>query len=339
MRRGWLEIAVILMVVVFALSGCANKWVTSGKIAMNGKNYDKAIADFKKALEENPDNGEAHFYLAQCYKEKEDFKSILPHLAAAETLYIKKADKIEDLRKAAWTKLFESGKDKAKEEKWDESRDDFWLAMTILPSRYETYSNLGYVWQHLGNNDSAYFYYSEAYEIAPDEMLVLENYASLCFNVGKYARAEELYKEILTKDPVHASAMARLGDIYGHKKEHQTAVDYYNQALEIEQDNCGLWFSLGVLYFQEMKDNDNAINAFTRTVELCPDDTSAFINLAIALIMAGRFDEAAEKLAVYVEDHPGDCTGWDLYSQALLRKGMRKQAQEAYKKYEECSGN
>ena len=69
MRRGWLEIAVILMIVVFTLSGCANKWVTSGKIAMNGKNYDKAIVDFKKALEENPENGEAHYYLAVCYKE------------------------------------------------------------------------------------------------------------------------------------------------------------------------------------------------------------------------------------------------------------------------------
>jgi len=338
MRRGWLAIAAISMIVVFALSGCANKWVTSGKIAMNGKNYDKAIADFDKALEENPENGEAHYYLAECYKEKDDFGKMLPHLEAAERLYPKKADKMEDLRKSAWTKLFESGKDKAEEEKWAESRDDFKLAMTVLPSRYETYSNLGYVWQRLNDNDSAFFYYSKAYEIAPDEMIVLENYASFCFNVEKYDLAKEMYLKLLEKDPNHAGAMARLGDIYGQEKKFQTAVDYYNQALEIEQDNCNLWFSLGVLYFQEMKDNENAINAFSRAVELCPDDINAFVNLAIALIMAGRFDEAVDKLAVFVDDHPDDCTGWDLYSQALLRKGMRKQAQEAYKKYEECSG-
>lgn len=336
MRRGWLSAAVILVFIVFALSGCANKWVTSGKIAMNGKNYDKAISDFKKALEENPDNGEAHYYLAVCYKEKENYGEMLKHLERAEQLYPKKEKDYENLRQDGWTKLFESGRAKAEEEKWEESRDDFLLASRILPTRYEAFSNMGFVWQHLDNDDSAYFYYSKAYEVAPDEMLVLENYTNLCYNIGKFDRAEELYKKILEKDPTHASAMARLGDIYGEKKEFQTAINYYNQALDIEQDNCNLWFRLGVLYFQEIKDNDNAINAFSRAVELCPEDKDAFINLSIALIMAGRFDDAVDRLSVYVEDNPDDCTGWDLYSQALLRKGMKKEALEADNKYKEC---
>jgi superkiller protein 3 len=337
MKRGWLWTAVILTTIVLALSGCANKYVTSGKIAMNGKNYDKAIEDFNKALEQNPNNGEAHFYLAQCYREKEEYDKMLPHIVAAETLYTKKAGKMEDLRKETWTKLFEAGKANATEEKWEEARDDFELAIRVYPSRYEAYSNTGFVWQHLGDNDSAYSYYSRAYEIAPDELLVLENFASLCYNMKKYDEAEDLYLKILAKDPKHASAMARLGDIYGQKEEFDKAVNYYTDALEIENDNCALWFNLGVLYFQKIKDNDNAINAFSRTVDLCPDDLNAFINLAVAYISAERFDEAVEKLEVFVEDNPDDCTGWDLYSQALLRKGMRKQAQEAYKKYEECS--
>lgn len=338
MKRGWLWTAAILTIIVFALSGCANKYLTSGKIAMNGKNYDKAIEDFNLALEENPNNGEAHFYLAQCYREKEEYEKMIPHIAAAETLYTKKAGKMEELRQETWTKLFEAGKTKATEEKWDEARDDFELAIRVYPSRYEAYSNSGYVWQHLGNNDSAYYYYSKAYEIAPEELPVLENITSLCFNLKKYDEAENLYLKILAKDPKHASAMARLGDIYGEKEEFDKAVNYYNQALEIENDNCALWFNLGVLYFQEIKDNDNAINAFSRTVDLCPEDKNAFINLAVAYISAERFDEAVEKLEAFVGANPDDCTGWDLYSQALLRKGMKDQAQEAYKKYQECSG-
>jgi tetratricopeptide (TPR) repeat protein len=338
MKRGWLWTAAILMIIVFALSGCANKYVTSGKIAMNGKNFDKAITDFNLALEQNPNNGEAHFYIAQCYGEKEEYDKMLPHIAAAETLYTKKAGKMEDLRKETWTKLFEAGKVKATEEKWEEARDDFELAIRIYPVRYEAYSNSGFVWQHLGDNDSAYSYYSRAYEIAPEELLVIENFASLCYNMQKYDQAIDLYQKILVKDPKHASAMARLGDIFGSKGEFDRAVNYYNQALEIENDNCALWFNLGVLYFQEIKDNDNAINAFSRTVDLCPEDKNAFINLAVAYISAERFDEAVDNLATFVEDNPDDCSGWDLYSQALLRNGMRQQAQEAYKKYEECSG-
>jgi len=339
MRKGWLKTAALLVIVVFALSGCANKYVTSGKIAMNGKNFEKAIADFNKALENNPNNGEAHYYLAQCYKETEQYDKMLPHIAAAETLYTKKAGRMEDLRLEIWNKLFEEGKAKATEEKWEEARDDFELAIKVLPSRYEAYSNSGFVWQHIGDNDSAYFYYAKAYEIAPNELLVMENFASLCYNIKNYDKAEELYLTILKKDPNHAGAMGRLGDIYGHKGDFEKAVGYYNRALEVENDNCALWFNLGVLYFQEIHDNDSAINAFSRTVDLCPDDINAFINLAVAYISAQRFDEAIEKLSAFVEERPNDCTGWDLYSQALLRKGMRKEAQEAYKKYEECSGN
>lgn len=338
MKRGWLWSAATLVIIVFALSSCANKYLTTGKIAMNGKNFDKAIENFNKALEENPNNGEAHFYLAQCYREKEEFEKMLPHIAAAETLYTKKAGKMEELRKETWTKLFEAGKAKASEEKWEEARDDFELAIKVYPSRYEAYSNSGYVWQHLADNDSAYYYYSKAYEMAPDEMLVIENFASLCYSIKNYDKAEELYLVILSKDPQHASAMGRLGDIYGLKGEFEKAVDYYNRALAIENDNCGLWFNLGVLYFQEIKDNDNAIRAFSRTVDLCPEDKNAFINLAVAYITAERFDEAVDKLSTFVEENPDDCTGWDLYSQALLRKGMRKEANEAFKKYEECSG-
>jgi tetratricopeptide (TPR) repeat protein len=339
MRRGWLETAVVLIIIIaFALSGCANKWLTSGKIAMNGKNYDKAIEDFQLALKDNPENGEAHYYLAVCYKEKGDYEKMLTHLEKAEQLYPKKLEDYEKLRQDAWTKLFDSGKSKAEQEKWEEARQDFMLASRLLPSRYEAFSNLGYVWQYLDNNDSSYFYYTRAYEIAPEAILVLENYASLCFNIGKYDLAENLYKKILEKDPNHANAMARLGDILAEKEDYQTAVDYYNRALDVEQDNCNLWFRLGVLYFQEMKETDSAITAFSRAVDYCPDDKDAFVNLSIALIMSERFDEAIDRLSVYVQDNPDDCTGWDLYAQALLRKGQRKQAQDAYKKYEDCAG-
>lgn len=338
MRRGWLVSAALLVVLIFVVSGCANKWLTSGKIAMNGKQYDKAIEDFNKVLEQNPENGEAHYYLAECYKEKGEYKKMLPHLDAAEKLYPKKKDKVGDLRKEAWSALFDSGRENAKNKKWDEAKSDFQTAIEVLPERFEAYTNLGYVWQHLGDNDSAYSYYSAAYDEAPDEMVVLENFASLCFTIGKYDKAKELYTKILTKDPKNAEAMARLGDIAGFDGKYQDAVNYYNQALEIQSNNCDLWFSLGVLYFQQIKDNDNAINAFSRTLELCPDDSNAFINLMVAYITAERFDEAIDKLSTFVEEYPDDCTGWDLYSQALLRKGQKSEALEAYKKYEACTG-
>lgn len=339
MKIGWVKTAILLMVVVFMVVGCSNKWVTSGKIALNGKRYDKAISDFNMALKENPENGEAHFYIASCYLEKEEYKKMLTHVEAAERLYLKGAKKLKEFRVEAWRKLFDAGRENADARKWEASRDEFELAIQINPERYEAYTNAGFVWQHLDNNDSAFFYYTKAYEIAPDEITVLENYASLCFNIDKFDIAEGLYQKILIADPKNAASKARLGDIFGQKKEFQAAVDYYNQALELESDNCNLWFNLGILYFRELDDNDNAIRAFSRSADLCPDDANGHINLCVAYIEAGKLDEAQNILETFTEDFPGECAGWDLYFKVLMKKGLRKQAQEAFKKYEECSGN
>ena len=346
MRRGWLGSAVLLTAIALVFFGCANKWLTSGKIAMNGKEYDKAIEDFNKALEQNPENGEAHYYIAQCYKEKGEYEMMLPHLDAAEKLYPKKAEKIGDLRKEAWTALFDSGKENAKNKKWEDARDDFELAIKVFPERFEAFTNAGYVWQHLGDNDSAYYYYSSAYEMSPDEMAVLENFANLCFSIGRYDEAKGLYQKLLEKDPNDAQAMEMLGQIYDIEGNFQEAVDHYSRALDIASDNCYIWLNLGILYFRQFEDtlhtkpeySDSAINAYSRALELCPEDSNAFNNLAVAYIAAQKYDDAIDILNTYVEDHPDACKAWDLYSRALLLKGMKSQALDAYKKYEECAG-
>ena len=346
MRRGWLEAAVLLTAIVLVFFGCANKWITSGKIAMNGKDYDKAIEDFNKALDQNPESGEAHYYLAECYKEKGEYRKMLPHLDAAEKLYPKKADKIGDLRKETWNVLFDSGKQNAKDKKWEDAKSDFEMAVKVFPERFETFTNLGYVWQHLGDNDSAYYYYSIAYEMAPDEIAVLENFANLCFSIGRNDKAKELYQKLLEKDPNDAEAMEMLGQIYDMEGDFQEAVNYYGRALDIASDNCYIWLNLGIIYFRQFQDtlntnttySDSAINAYSRALELCPDDSNAFNNLAVAYIASKKYDEAVDILSTYVEDHPDFCKAWDLYSRALLLKGLKSQALEAYKKYEECTG-
>jgi len=328
----WVLAAVVLLVV----AGCANKWVTSGKIAMNSKNWDKAITDFNKAIEENPDNAVAHMYLARCYLEKDEYDKMPPHLDAAEKVE-DNAEKVEDLRKEAWRDLFEAGRDNAKNEKYEEAKIDFNTAVVIYPVRYEALSNLGFVWQHLENSDSSYYYYGEAYKASPDEKSVIANYAGVCFNLEKVDQAEELYTKLLTIDPDDADANLRMGDIMIKRDKTAEAVVFYEKALELEPDNCNLWFNVGLVYIRDFEDFDKAISSFNRVLEICPDDIDAHINLAVALIQAEKFDEAVGNLSAFTEEYPDECVGWDLYSRALLQAGNRKDALEANKKFDECS--
>ncbi len=336
MNKGRFGLAVLIVALSLAVSGCASKWVTAGKIAMNGKNWEKAITDFKNAIDENPENGEAHMYLAKCYKETQEYGKMVTHLDLADKYFPKGADKISNLRKETWQELFESGSQNAKKDDFEGARNDFTTALLIWPERYEAFTNTGYVWQRLENSDSAFYYYNRAYELAPGEMSVLENFANLCLNLGKYDLADSLYEKILVVEPGNANAIMRRGDIAREQKNFEKAVSFYKSALEISPDDCIMWFNLGVIYFQELKSTDEAINAFGRSIDLCPDDVNAQINLNVALILAERFEDAIARLESLITDYPDECIGWDLYSQTLLRQGRKKEALEAYKKFEDC---
>lgn len=367
MKKRWYVVVLLLAATVLVFSGCANKWITTGRIAMGQKNWEKAIDAFQKALEQNPKNGEAHFLLAKTYSETGDYASMVSHLNAADTLYEKGKSDIRELRIDTWEKLFNSGIEDADAEDYEKASEDFGLAIDVLPERYEAYTNKAFVEERMGKHDSAFYYYDQAYRIDPQNIKILENYASLSFNVGmstsrsadklyaqgdsvqaeglraegqrRLMKADSLYAQILVLDPKHAEAMMRRGDIARENNDNQSALDFYNQAIEIEPSNCDLWFNIGVLYFQHLKNNEEALRAFNRAKEICPDDINVLINVGVVLLSMGDVDEALNHLEAFTRDFPEECTGWDLYSQALLRKGLRQKANEANDKFKECESS
>lgn len=367
MKKKWHVLILLLAGAAFVLSGCANKWKTSGKIAMGQKNWEKAIGDFEKALEQDPKDGEAHFLMAKSYAEMGDYGSLVSHLDAADSLYEKGESKIRELRVDIWEKLFNSGIKDANEENYEKANEDFGLAIGILPDRYEAYTNKAFVLEHMNQHDSAFFYYDEGNKTDPGNVKILENFSSLSFNMGvsssraaddlytqgdsveadsrraeglRYlTKADSLYAEILVQDPKHAEALMRRGDIARENGDYQSAVDFYNQAVEVEPDNCDLWFNIGVLYFQHMKNNEEALGAFSRAKEVCPNDVNVLVNIGVVLLEMGDLDEALAHLEAFTRDFPEECISWDLYFRALQKKGLRQRALEAYNKFEECEGS
>ncbi len=338
MSRNKLVILALTVLVAMVFAGCANKFKTSGKISMGSKRWDKALADFQQALGQTPNDGEVHYLIAMCYKEKDDYAAMVSHLNAADTLYTKGEKKIHDLRESTWKELFEAGNADTEKGNYEKARGEFETAIDLMPDNYAAYINLGVACQHLEDIDCAYSGFKEAYRLEPEKIPVLENFAGYCFNVEKYDEADVVYAKILEKEPEHIDAVIRRGMIASINGEFETAVNYYKTALEKEAFNCDLWFNLGVLYFQQIKNNDEALSAFSRAVELCPDDVNANINLNVTFISMKKFDEAVANLEAFTLDFPDECVGWDLYSQALLQKGMRSKALDAARKFEECKG-
>ncbi len=404
----------VVGLVMLLAYGCADKYVTSAKIAINAKNWDKAISDLTKALETNPQNDKAHLLLAKCYKEKGDYNQMIVHLKGADNPI--NAKEVKQLREDSWYLLaanadtlmnqfpelekgaradFESALnqikadqpdsagrffnrakakmkivekapaeepfnvavEKARAKEYDEAnknfeltvaaakksvyieaKDQFETAIAIDPSMPQAYAKAAFAWFNIGDEDSSFYYYREAYGLMPTNTEILKNLIQISYKVGKTNLVDSLAMVLLTNDPNNVEALLIIAEIAEGAKNFERAVEYYNKALAIKPDNCTVWFKVGVIYFKELKQPENAEQAFMQSTNLCPEDNNAFINLAVLLITQGKYDDAVSRLTAFTQTNPGDCAGWDLLSQALVRKGEKEKALEAQKKYFECNG-
>ena len=412
MKRGWV-ILVVGLVMLLAY-GCADKYVTSAKIAMNAKNWDKAITDLTKALETNPNNDKAHLLLAKCYKEKKDYAQMIVHLNAADTPA--NATEVKDLRDETWYTLahnadslmngyselekaaqgdwekainlvkgdqpdsagryfnrakaklmiadkapaeapYNDAVEKAKSKSYDEAdsafhnatveakkgvfieaKNQFEIAISLDPSMPQAYAKAAYAWFNIGSDDSSFYYYKAAYDLMPTNTEILKNLIQISYKTGKTDLVDSLATVMLSKDPNNVDAMLVVAEIAEGAEKYDRAVEYYNKALELRPDNCTVWFKVGVIYFQKLNKPENAEQAFMQSANLCPDDNNALINLVVLQITQGKYDEAISRLTTFTQANPADCTGWDLLSQALVRKGDKEKALEAQKKYFDCKG-
>jgi tetratricopeptide (TPR) repeat protein len=185
--------------------------------------------------------------------------------------------------------------------------------------------------------DSAYAYYQQALNLDRSNVNVLINVANLTYGMGRISEADSMFATVLENEPNNIDALIRRGEIADQQGRYDDAVSYYNRALEQKADLCDVWFNLGVIYFQRLRKMEDAEQAFTRSADLCPDDINAHVNLSVVLITNNRLDEAVSRLSKFTAEHPEECVGWDLYSQALIRNGQKEEALAANKKYEECS--
>ena len=340
MRKIWLILVVIAA--LFLVAGCTNKYATSGKIAMKSKNYEKAIHDFNLALEADSTNPEAHYLLGDAYKNKSDYDAMNKHYDAASRLSPKYNDDIKNVRDSLWGAFWTSGTEKAKQQKYPEALADFQVAIKVLPTRYEAYTNAGYAFQNMVATDStyldsAYTYYQRALDLDRTNVNVLLNFGYLAYNLGKLQQADSMFIAVLERDPQNIDALTRRGEIADQLERYEEAATFYNKALEIDPSLNNVWFNLGVVYFQRLKKLEDAELAFSRAVDLLPSDLNAQINLNVVLITNGKLDDAVSRLTTFTTAYPDECVGWDLLSQALIRKGLKKEALEADKKYKDCS--
>ncbi|MBP7652825.1 tetratricopeptide repeat protein [Candidatus Dependentiae bacterium] len=125
---------------------------------------------------------------------------------------------------------------------------------------------------------------------------------------NKEKNKEELLKEYLNN-----------GKRMYMRSNHSEAMQYFQKAIEIDQNNVLAIFNMGIIYI-DREEQELAMKQFERVLEIKPDDYKSLCNLGGIYYKLGRYREAFDILNRAISINPNDLNS--LQNLKLLEKKL-----------------
>jgi non-specific serine/threonine protein kinase len=185
-------------------------------------NIRKAISELRTAIALDPDNGEAHHYLAHSYVFYGRY-----HAAEKAELMALKLDPFHEISEALLCRIYfllgDDDKTKAR-------LDDF---ARKFPESDLVYSTRGWLaWCRRNWNDAVENFH-QALEIEPYNNYYIEHLADCYRYQGEFQLAVNALEQGLVRNPSSELLLARLGQTYGAMGRLDEARQYFSQATEL----------------------------------------------------------------------------------------------------------
>lgn len=269
----------------------------SGLVEVNLKNWETAKKRFETVVKFHQDDATSWFYLASCYEKLED-------LILSKNAYIK----VIELR-----------------EEYVEAYKNISVILLKLNDTENAikYSLLG---AKIDNEDYIYHFilgtaymknknFSNAIEPLKTAIEKLENNPiktmklgplnslGTCYMaIGKQEEAIKTYKIALEINPKNTMAYFNIGSAYQIQQRHELACEYFNKAIELEEDES----FLAALALSEVKleDYENALKHYKQLALMCPGKENYKYNVVTCYEAIGDFKTAINMLESMIYVNP-----------------------------------
>jgi predicted CXXCH cytochrome family protein len=104
---------------------------------------------------------------------------------------------------------------------------------------------------------------------------------------GQLAKALQLYREAVRRNPTFAASLQKLGSALRRSGQSAEAADTLKRAISVTPDDAVAWHELGLTY-RALGKGPDAAAALQKAVELDPDMPEAHNNLGIILLAGGE---------------------------------------------------
>ncbi len=328
-RYLWVGIAVLLVVLV----GCQNQYITGGKLYLQQNNPEKAVEQFKKAIEMEPDNVDGYLWLGKAYTLQKKYKDASYAFLEAINKGAKSKMEAEDPI-FYWTIFLDAGIEAFNEGKYDSSIVWFEMALEFNPDSASTYRFIGVSYAKMGDEEKKREFYQKALERSPGDPKMIFALARDFIEDEEYEMAEGLLNKALDKDE-DGQLHYLLGVMRSRQERFEEAAEAFNFALSKDPENIDTHFNIGLAYIKLKKFSDASVH-FRKVVDVNPEDKEAWFYLGYVLAQDKKYQDAVDAFTKVLELDPDYCDAYVNRALAYDYLGKKKLARRDREKAIEC---
>jgi len=128
---------------------------------------------------------------------------------------------------------------------------------------------------------------------------------------GQAREAIAVLERACRLDAQSAPALINLGGAYIMAGRHKQAIPVLEAARDVEPDNAMVWVNLGAAYLGNPvlatpKQQQRAIDAFRRAIDVDPRSPNVHYNLGLVLVDHGDSEQAADAFRQAIDVNPSD---------------------------------
>ena len=235
-------------------------WTLINRIDPPLEDIESAKKHYKYVLSVDPKNPDVLVELANAYSLTGDFETSFK--------FINDALKIDKEHRDAYVLKGSNYKVMGNIEL---ALSSYQTAVQVDPDFYMGFLQTAYLLTEQENHTLALEYYTNALNLDKESIEAFYGIAMSYQDLGDYEEAQKTYRIILEIDPDFYFSYFNQGFIKHHYvDELDSAVYYYNKALQIQPESVKTWHNLGEVYFEQGRKAD-AAKAYSQALSINPD--------------------------------------------------------------------
>ncbi|MCK4524272.1 tetratricopeptide repeat protein [candidate division WOR-3 bacterium] len=295
----------------------AVKYYDFGKEYLKNKQYDSAIKNFVKAIEDSAMYRDAFIGLGNAYENKFYFDK-------AESLYNVLSDRIpsDPAGKIALGYLF------IKLKEYDKAENYFNVALEIDSKNANAYFGLGKVYEKKFGKDGitkAIVCYEHACTYNPEDLTIAYKYGKALLDLEKFKKAQVFLEQVVADHPNIVGPISNLAEAYLEAGDYKHAITAFNRTIELDPTIVNAYLGLARSY-QGLKDYESAKKSYLELAKFKEGSVIPYLYLGQMYMNIKYYDSAIKYLKTAICIDKNEKRALLLLGQAYFYKGDPKKA-------------